>query len=255
MWSSSAWASHPLVFTEHLLVPGLAAAVACAVSVAVAERSALRRGYTVPERDRTPLRGAERYAIAALAAAGLTAWIAPLVGVPPMWPFAGVVALALLGERRRGRLIVPWRLTIQVAGPVVVVHALAVAALPGGSLALPALVAVGAGVGLVAAIANNLPASVWAASLLAAGPAAYAATIGLAVGALATPQGLGGHARRQRPRRRPARAAQPAAARAAGRGRRGGGLRAARGAPVSPGPRPRRGLPSSECRPSPRSSR
>jgi hypothetical protein len=30
---------------------------------------------------------------------------------------------------------------------------------------------------------------VWAASLLAAGPAAYAATIGLAVGALATPQG------------------------------------------------------------------
>ena len=83
----------------------------------------------------------------------------------------------------------PWRLTIQVAGLVVVVHALAVAALPGGSLALPALVAVGAGVGLVAAIANNLPASVWAASLLAAGPAAYAATIGLAVGALATPQG------------------------------------------------------------------
>ena len=179
----------PAVFTAHLLVPGLAAAVACALAVALAERSALRRGYTVPERDRTPLRGAERYAIAALAAAGLTAWIAPLVGVPPMWPFAGVVALALLGERRRGRLIVPWRLTIQVAGLVVVVHALAVAALPGGSLALPALVAVGAGVGLVAAIANNLPASVWAASLLAAGPAAYAATIGLAVGALATPQG------------------------------------------------------------------
>jgi hypothetical protein len=36
---------------------------------------------------------------------------------------------------------------------------------------------------------NNLPASVWATALLAAGPPAYAATIGLAVGALATPQG------------------------------------------------------------------
>jgi hypothetical protein len=44
-------------------------------------------------------------------------------------------------------------------------------------------------VALAAALANNLPASVSVASLLAGGPTAYAATLGLGVGALATPQG------------------------------------------------------------------
>ena len=44
-------------------------------------------------------------------------------------------------------------------------------------------------VGLAAALANNLPASVSVGSLLGAGPSAYAATIGLGVGALALPQG------------------------------------------------------------------
>jgi hypothetical protein len=45
------------------------------------------------------------------------------------------------------------------------------------------------GIGAVAALVNNLPASVWATAHVAASPAAYAAPIGLAVGALATPQG------------------------------------------------------------------
>jgi hypothetical protein len=44
-------------------------------------------------------------------------------------------------------------------------------------------------VGAASALANNLPVGASAGSLLAAGPAAYAASIGLAVGALATPQG------------------------------------------------------------------
>lgn len=44
-------------------------------------------------------------------------------------------------------------------------------------------------VGATAALANNLPVSVSAGSLLAAGSSGYAATIGLGVGALATPQG------------------------------------------------------------------
>ena len=51
------------------------------------------------------------------------------------------------------------------------------------------LLAVALAAGAAAAVANNLPASVSAAALLAAGPTAYAASIGLAVGALATPQG------------------------------------------------------------------
>ena len=44
-------------------------------------------------------------------------------------------------------------------------------------------------IGAASALANNLPVSASATALLAAGPAAYAASIGLAVGALATPQG------------------------------------------------------------------
>jgi hypothetical protein len=51
------------------------------------------------------------------------------------------------------------------------------------------LFAVAAVVSAVAALANNLPASVSVASLLGGGPTAYAATLGLGVGALATPQG------------------------------------------------------------------
>jgi hypothetical protein len=56
------------------------------------------------------------------------------------------------------------------------------------ALTLPTLLLVALGTGAVAALINNLPASVWAASLLAAGPLAYAAAIGLAVGALAAPK-------------------------------------------------------------------
>ena len=51
------------------------------------------------------------------------------------------------------------------------------------------LLVVAAVVGLAAAAANNLPISATAAGLLSHGPTAYAASVGLAVGALATPQG------------------------------------------------------------------
>ena len=179
----------PVAFAGHLLLPGLAAAGACALGVALMQRRSVAVTYALPERASFSLSGAERHAAVALAVAGLVAWACPLVGVAPWWPFAAVVALALLTKGRARRVIVPWRLMVQVAGLVVVVGALQAASLPAGALALPALLAVALGVGAVAAIANNLPASVWTASLLAAGPAAYAATIGLAVGALATPQG------------------------------------------------------------------
>jgi arsenical pump membrane protein len=179
----------PTAFAAHLLVPGIAAGAACALAVALTLRASLTGGYAVPDGVRAPFSGAERHAATALAVAGLVAWVCPLVGVVLSWPFAAVVAVALLTERSARRIVVPWKPMVQVGGLVVVVHAVQIAALPGGSPALPGLLAVAAGVGVVAAIANNLPASVWAASLLAAGPAAYAASIGLAVGALATPQG------------------------------------------------------------------
>jgi Na+/H+ antiporter NhaD/arsenite permease-like protein len=58
-----------------------------------------------------------------------------------------------------------------------------------GTIALPTLLAIAAGIGAASALANNLPVSICAAGLLSAGPSAYAALIGLGVGSLATPHG------------------------------------------------------------------
>ena len=99
------------------------------------------------------------------------------------------MAGAVLLTRSAARLLIPWRVTVQVAGLVILAQALGVHRPSPTALTLPILLAVALGTGVVAALINNLPASVWAASLLAAGPLAYAATIGLAVGALAAPQG------------------------------------------------------------------
>jgi arsenical pump membrane protein len=146
----------PGAYLSHLLLPGLAAAAACVLGVALWHRTALGARFTAP-------------------AVPVAAGPAPTA---------------------RRRVVVPWELLVRIAALVVVVDAVPLAAVP----AAPALL-VAAGVGLAAAAVNNLPASVWAASLLA-GPVAYAASIGLAVGALATPRGsvateiaadLGGH--------------------------------------------------------------
>jgi Na+/H+ antiporter NhaD/arsenite permease-like protein len=56
-------------------------------------------------------------------------------------------------------------------------------------LALPGLLLVASAVAAASALANNLPVSVSAAGLLASGPSAYAAVVGLAVGSAATPHG------------------------------------------------------------------
>ena len=99
------------------------------------------------------------------------------------------MTVALLLTRNTARLQIPWRITVQVAGLVILAQALGLHPPSPTALTLPTLLAVALGTGAIAALINNLPASVWAASLLAAGPLAYAATIGLAVGALAAPQG------------------------------------------------------------------
>jgi arsenical pump membrane protein len=178
----------PAAFLAHMLVPGLAAATLCAAAVGLSERRALATPYRPPRPEQTPLSRAERHAALALAAAALVAWAAPLLGVAPWWPFAGAVAVALATRRERPRLVLPWRLATQVGGLLIVLDALAVRIPPESGVGLPALIGVAAIVGAASAIANNLPVSVWAAAALA-GPSAYAATIGLAIGPLATPHG------------------------------------------------------------------
>jgi Na+/H+ antiporter NhaD/arsenite permease-like protein len=76
-----------------------------------------------------------------------------------------------------------------VTGLLVVVHALGVRLPTDPARGLLGLLLIAGVVGAAAAVANNLPVSAAATALLSAGPAAYAASIGLAVGALATPQG------------------------------------------------------------------
>jgi Na+/H+ antiporter NhaD/arsenite permease-like protein len=179
----------PATFMLHMLVPGLVAAALGAAGIALAERRALAARIAAPSRDRSPWSRSERHAALSLAGAALTAWVAPLFGVAPWWPFIAAVALAVLAARERPRLIVPWRIAGQVIALVVAVGALGIAPPAPAQLALPGLLLVAAAVAAASAVANNLPVSVSAASLLASGPPAYAAAVGLAVGSVATPHG------------------------------------------------------------------
>jgi Na+/H+ antiporter NhaD/arsenite permease-like protein len=179
----------PATFVAHMLVPGLAAALICATGVAICERRALAAPLRTATRRRVPLSAAEWHAAGSLVVAALTAWAAPLFGIAPWWPFTAAVAVALATSRARPRLVLPWRLALQVGGLVIVIGALGLTAWVPGALGLPALIAVAAGIGAASALANNLPVSVCATGLLSAGAPAYAATIGLAIGSLATPQG------------------------------------------------------------------
>jgi arsenical pump membrane protein len=179
----------PQTFLAHMLLPGLVAAAIGAAAIAVSERRALSPAIPTPQRDRRPLSRAERHAVSALIAAATTAWAAPLFGIAPWWPFAATVAIALLASRQRPRPIVPWRIAAQVTALVTVTGALGLGIGAPPRLALPGLLLVACAVAAASALANNLPVSVSAASLLAAGPAAYAAAVGLAVGSVATPHG------------------------------------------------------------------
>jgi arsenical pump membrane protein len=179
----------PGAFLEHMLLPGLAAGVVCVTAVALHQRRALAGRYPVSTSCWTPLSRRERRAAVAVGAAALAGWLAPLAGIAPWWPFSGTVAVAILIERTRPPLVVPWRIGVQVAALVVAVEALGLPVPTPRATTLPDLLAIALAVGAASALVNNLPASAAVAALLGAGPAAYAASIGLSAGALATPQG------------------------------------------------------------------
>jgi Na+/H+ antiporter NhaD/arsenite permease-like protein len=128
----------PSAFLGHLLVPGLCAAVLCAlVPVRLLSREDHDAGLPAPETT---------------------------------------------------TMLVPWRIGAQVAGLLATLDRLAPpVSLRGGGLA--ALLAVAGATAAAAALANNLPVSASLAALATSGPGAYAALIGLSVGALATAHG------------------------------------------------------------------
>lgn len=85
-------------------------------------------------------------------------------------------------------LFVPWRIGAQLAGLVAALDGLTPSlTLRNGGLA--SLLAVAAATAGASALANNLPVSASVAALATPGPGAYAALVGLTVGALATPHG------------------------------------------------------------------
>jgi arsenical pump membrane protein len=177
----------PIAFTAHMLVPGLVAAALSAIGVALSERRTLTVGYKLSRPQQTALSRPELHAVLSLAAAGMAAWVAPLFGLTPWWPFTGTVVLALAADRCRPQVIFPWRIAIQIGAMLIVVSALGLKP-PSIPVGLLGLLITAVGLAVAAAILNNLPASVWAGSLLNAGTG-YAASIGLAIGPLATPHG------------------------------------------------------------------
>jgi arsenical pump membrane protein len=180
----------PATFLAHMLVPGLVAAVLCAGAVAGTQRSQLAVPYPSPSRARTPLAKSERNALLVFFIAALAAWIAPLLGMAPSWPFSAAVAVGLIATRTRPATIVPWQIGVQIASALLVVQALGVPTFGAThSDALPGLLAVAIAVGAAGALLNNLPVGASAVALVTAAPIGYAASIGLAVGSLATPQG------------------------------------------------------------------
>jgi arsenical pump membrane protein len=179
----------PTAFLAHMLGPGLIATVLCAAVVAVSERRRLAAPYAPATRIPAPLSRHERQAILAFLAAALAAWVAPLFGIAPWWPFSAAVALALIAARRRPAAIVPWQIGVQIAATLIVVQALGVPDFGRIGSALPALLLVALVVGAAAAVLNNLPVGASVVALITTAPFGYAASVGLAVGSLATPQG------------------------------------------------------------------
>ncbi len=178
-----------LGFTGQMLVPGIAGTLICAIAIALFERRRLCVRYQPPNRlgNRSPASNA--WPCWRSAGAALAAWAAPFDGIPPWWPFVAAVSISLLATRCWSALLVPWRVAVQIAALVIIAGAVGVRAPELHAGSWPTLLAVAVATGGAAALINNLPASVWVSSLLTSGPVAYAAVVGLAVGALAAPQG------------------------------------------------------------------
>jgi arsenical pump membrane protein len=180
----------PTAFLVLMFVPGLIAAILCAGYVAASERRRLAVRYPPPANSaNTALSARERHAAVAFLAAALAAWTAPLFGVAPWWPFSAAVVLALIVTRTRPAAIIPWQIGVQIAATLVVVQALGSPDLGRLGSTLPGLLLVAVTAGAASALLNNLPVAASAVALVSAAPLGYAASVGLAVGSLATQQG------------------------------------------------------------------
>ncbi len=184
----------PADFVAHLAPPALLATVVCAGVPAMARRQTLASRLDQAVGPRTPLSRAERLAAAALGLAAAGELAAPWFGVAPWWPLSAVAALAYAGSRGRRRGVppptVPWRLLWPIGCLAVVAGVCSVVVPSVDARSVPALVGLALAAAAVAAVINNLPASVVLSGVIgSSGPTAFATLTGLSVGALATPRG------------------------------------------------------------------
>ncbi len=173
-------------FVEHLLPASVAAALVSALAVALLRRDPLRAA--VPESlVRAPITRGETGGVVVLALATIASIGAIPFGVSPTWPVAGVASASLVATRARPTI--PWRAATQVCALLVVLGPLGshVPGALGGGAEAGAGVLVGSS--LLAALANNLPATAAVASLPLTAHSGLDALLGLSVGALATPHG------------------------------------------------------------------
>jgi hypothetical protein len=180
----------PAAFAARMAVPGVAAAVVCALVAGGLVRRAHARPYAIARAAPAATHGPQRLMAFVLAMAAVTVCAAPMLGVPVWWTLPPVALAALaVHPRPRPRVRVPVSLAVQLTCLLVLIGWLGTApALPPPS-GVAALTGLALATGAAAALANNLPVSVSAGSLLATASSGYAATIGLGVGALATPRG------------------------------------------------------------------
>ena len=164
---------------------GVAAAPLLAGAVAVANAASL----AVPEGNPTNLVVMSRLGVSPaqflghLFLPGVAA--ALLCGLVPLKRLDGPAAPIPRGPTA---FVLPWRIGAQMTGLLAALDGIAPAvSFHGGGLVV--LLAVAGGTGAAAALANNLPVSASVAALATAGPGAYAALIGLSVGARATAHG------------------------------------------------------------------
>lgn len=180
----------PAQFLAHVFLPGLLATVVAAALPGLLWRRRLAAvRLPAPAPGAAPGGGFAATALAAAAAAGVAApwlgaapWLAPLVVAGGAW---------VVG-RRLGRPLapvrVPWRLGGRLALLVAVASLLPAVAVR--STSATASVGIALAAAAIAAVMNNLPASVALGGLLGGpGVTAYAALSGLAAGALATRRG------------------------------------------------------------------
>jgi Na+/H+ antiporter NhaD/arsenite permease-like protein len=116
------------------------------------------------------------------------AMLCALVPVRRLDPRSYTVGSGEPSRTRSDGLVVPWRIGAQIVGLLAALRGLVPSVVLGGH-EFAALFVVAAAVAGASSVANNLPVSAAVATAVTAGPGAYAALIGLTVGALATPHG------------------------------------------------------------------